>query len=110
MTAFLPAWAVWLTAPKVPPHHLYDRIEIDIKVKVWHFHSELGFLRITCNTICNIKLKLKLKFKVKVWAFSFLGRVPPYHLCTIKLKLELFGIFILSFVSVFEIFDRVSDS
>ena len=80
MTAFLPAWAVWLTAPKVPPHHLYDRIEIDIKVKVWHFHSELGFLRITCNTICNIKLKLKLKFKVKVWAFSFLGRVPPYHL------------------------------
>ena len=80
MTAFLPAWAVWLTAPKVPPHHLYDRIEIDIKVKVWHFHSELGFLRITCNTICNIKLKLKLKFKVKVWAFSFLVRVPPYHL------------------------------
>ena len=69
MTAFLPAWAVWLTAPKVPPHHLYDRIEIDIKVKVWHFNSELGFLRITCNTICNIKLKLKLKFKVKVWHF-----------------------------------------
>ena len=77
MTAFLPAWAVWLTAPKVPPHHLYDQIEIDIKVKVWNFHSELEFLRISC---------------------------------IIKLKLELFGIFILSFVSVFEIFDRVSDS
>ena len=52
---------VWL--PKAPPHHLYDHIEIDIKVKVWHFHSELGFLRISC---------------------------------IIKLKLELFGIFILS--------------
>ena len=69
MTALLPAWAVWLTAPKVPPHHLYSQIEIDIKVEVWHFHSELEFLRIFCNTICNINLKLKLKLEVKVWHF-----------------------------------------
>ena len=70
MTAFLPAWAVWLTAPKVPPHHLYDQIEVDIKVKVWHFYSEVGSLCITCNIVCNIKLKLISKLKFGIFILS----------------------------------------